>query len=110
MRNVTFHQGHQDLQFSPRCNHSAVPQMRERGLHAINLVCRQADDKADAVLLNGWLLRNGQALGYGGQAVEDGGHHGVDGHKTSGAGKPKHLPRALDVRPRGTEILGAVLN
>jgi hypothetical protein len=34
------------------CNRSAVPQMRERGLSAIHTVCGQADDKADAVLLN----------------------------------------------------------
>jgi hypothetical protein len=31
---------------------SAVPQMRERGLFAIHTVCEQADDKADAVLLD----------------------------------------------------------
>jgi hypothetical protein len=31
---------------------SAVLQMRERGLRTILVLCEQADDKADAVLLN----------------------------------------------------------
>jgi len=37
-----------------KCNRSAVPQMRERGLRAIARLCKQTDDKADAVLLNGY--------------------------------------------------------
>ena len=39
---------------SLKCNRSAVSQMRERGMRAIARLCKQADDKADAVLLNGY--------------------------------------------------------
>jgi len=39
-----------------RHNCSAVLQMRERGLAAIQEVCGQADDKADAVLLDSYVL------------------------------------------------------
>ena len=35
-------------------NCPAVPQMRERGLRAIARLCEQADDKADAVLLDSY--------------------------------------------------------
>jgi len=34
-----------------KCKRLAVPQMREIGLRAIAPLCKQADDKADAVLL-----------------------------------------------------------
>ena len=45
-----------------KCNRSAVPQMRERGLRAIARLCKQTetakraqrDCEADAVLLNGY--------------------------------------------------------
>jgi len=37
---------------SLKCKRLAVSQMRERGLRAIARLCEQADDKADAVLLD----------------------------------------------------------
>ncbi len=39
---------------SRKCNCSAVLQMRERVLCAIAGLCKQDDDKAGAVLLNGY--------------------------------------------------------
>ena len=48
------HQELKNVAQSLKCNRSAVLQMRERGLFAIHTVCEQADDKADAVLLNGY--------------------------------------------------------
>ena len=48
------HQGRQNFRQPRKCNRSGVPQMRKRGLFVIHMVCGQADDKADAVLLNGY--------------------------------------------------------
>ena len=38
------------------CNRPAVPQMRERGLRSVLVAHEQADDKADVVLLNGYVF------------------------------------------------------
>ena len=69
---ISFHHELKYVAPSLKCNRSAVLQMRERGLFAIpakldkspyvrfpdrgskHTVCEQADDKADAVLLNGY--------------------------------------------------------
>jgi hypothetical protein len=44
----------ENVGLSLACNYSAVLQMRGRGRPAIHKVCGQADDKADAVLLDSY--------------------------------------------------------
>lgn len=49
---VIVQQERKNMSQSLKCKRSAVLQMRGIGLRAIVSLCKQADDKADAVLLN----------------------------------------------------------